>query len=848
MIRRQWQRWLAGAVGAALLLTAVRVWRADHADPPPEPVLRSQICGLGKQLRAFQVSERVRAWAYPGLASRQASWNAAKAQLILHQTKPTDSKTKPSKGLRGRLRASLKRLIVARSQSLYGVREMREEGGARVRAFWSRVDGTLQPYSLRLPHAYDSTVAWPLVVSLHGHGWFKPFQGHPAPNRQGVFSLSPHGRGATDYKELGEEAVLGAIEEVCLDYNIDRERIYVTGGSMGGTGSWQLGCSYADRFAGIMPIAGNADSQAWTERWGWNQSFEGRHDKLRAWLQETHSARAHARNLVNLPTYVVHGSGDGVVPPEHARRMVAALREAGAPVEYREFPGVGHGGFPAVLTREGLAWMCGRVRERYPKRVVWRSALLRTGKAYWVRFICLLKPCDFGEIEAEVTEANRVALRTHNLASIELELAPELFDLGRPLIVDADGNPLEIPAPGERRWVRLQRQADGTWSCPGEDEQADSGLTKRVGLEGPISEVLLGPFVVVVGTVGQDQLTRDLWMLEGREFAAEWKRRNNAFCPVIRDVDCTESMAQSRNLILLGGPTDNLVTASVAGGLPLSELEQEVLDRLPDDRLELRLTGLDEDPDVGLMMLYPNPLHPNRLVVVVSGNGPAAIYQGWKRFGNWFNWGVFDSKKYFDYAIFDARSVSPESFLCFGYFGTDWRLGTGAHYGGSADVRSRLGTQAFPWLAVVPEDQDEVYLADIRPKTVDHMRGALGLGRSYHGAPLLKSIGVRAPAFLEYEVGEAFERFSSVVQLRNGPDTALSVVRERSERVKFLIKGDGKPKGSAVVSWRKPIASIEADIEGVKMLRLEVTVIGGPGWLHSGAAWVLPSIRKPDAE
>ncbi|MBT4819040.1 MAG: prolyl oligopeptidase family serine peptidase, partial [Lentisphaerae bacterium] len=392
MIRRQWQRWLAGGVAVCLVMTAARAWRVDHADPPREPALRAQIRRFAKELRALQILERKRAWAYPGLASRQASWNAVKAQLILHQTKPNDPKTVASKALRDRLRGTFFRLMVARSQSLYGVREMREEGGAKLRACWSRIDGTLQPYSLRFPHGYDPTVSWPLVVSLHGHGWYRPFQGHPAPDRRGVFSLSPHGRGATDYKEQGEEAVLGAIEDVCLDYNIDRERIYVTGGSMGGTGSWQLGCGYADRFAGIMPIAGNADSQAWTERWGWNQSFDSRNTAFRDWLQETHSARAHARNLVNLPTYVVHGSGDSVVPPEHARRMVAALRAFDATVEFREFPGVAHGGFPGVLTREGLAWMCGRVRERYPRRVLWRSALLRTGKAYWVRFVRLQRP------------------------------------------------------------------------------------------------------------------------------------------------------------------------------------------------------------------------------------------------------------------------------------------------------------------------------------------------------------------------------------------------------------------------------------------------------------------------
>ena len=144
MVRREWQRWLAGVVGVCLLLTAVCVWRVDHSDPPAEPILRRQIRDLAKQLRTLQVSERVRAWAYPGLASRQASWNAANAQLVLHRTKPTDAKTKPSKGLRDQLQGTLRRLLVARSQSLYGVREMREEGLIRPEMF---IDKPVDPDS-----------------------------------------------------------------------------------------------------------------------------------------------------------------------------------------------------------------------------------------------------------------------------------------------------------------------------------------------------------------------------------------------------------------------------------------------------------------------------------------------------------------------------------------------------------------------------------------------------------------------------------------------------------------------------------------------------------------------------
>ena len=159
----------------------------------------------------------------------------------------------------------------------------------------------------------------------------------------------------------------------------------------------------------ILPLAANSDNSAWSLRWRWNGPFEGRMDSLRKWLQESHTSRAFAGNLLNLPSYVIHGSGDDIVPPEHARETVRELRRLQCPVEYREYPGVGHGGFPGYAEQQGLSWLCSFPRRENPRKVTWKADLLKHGKAYWIRFEEKALPTGF--MSARAVAESRTSVR-----------------------------------------------------------------------------------------------------------------------------------------------------------------------------------------------------------------------------------------------------------------------------------------------------------------------------------------------------------------------------------------------------------------------------------------------------
>ncbi len=829
-----------------LLLIGYGIWvykRLPKKNPPP-PGRRSCVIEAAKeyryQLEQIRDHEGWRATHLTGLAQQRASWLEAKVDYILRRVgnKLDDANN------RNQLEDTYLMIMRARHQALQGSEDMLEEWGGRLRTYVSPIDGTVQTYSVSIPGAYDPAIKWPLIVSMHGHGWYGKYQGHPAPYYGGAISLAPDGRGSSDYKNLGEEDVMATIELVKKEFNVDDDRVYLTGSSMGGTGSYHLGVHYADQFAGIFPVVGNADNLAWSERWGWNREFPGRNNELRRLIQESHTARAFAGNLFNLPTYILAGSADEVVPPAHSRNMVAEMRRLGLNMEYREYPGIGHGGFPGDAMQSGLAWICGWKRNPYPKTIHWKADLLKHGKAYWTRIDQFDKPLVPGEIHVETKSRMVLEINTVNLLGISFQRPPVLFEPGRPLTVMIDGAKLTLPPPENvMAWTSLRKDPNHGWRLTS-DLPLEPRI-KKVGCEGPVAEALMNPFVLVVGT--QNTVMNDAWRREAEYFAREWKTRYHSFPRIVDDNDVDDEMEQNYNLILFGGTNDNSVSERQIPVMPYEDmgalLASKQYENKPEGWTAEEIKDVMDREDVGTIAVYPSVGNPDRLSVVWTANSPAAAYQGWWRFGNWFNWGVFDSKKYFDYAVYDARSCNPETMLLVGWFGSDWQVTSGRYYFANETVRNESADQLYPQYDKVP-DLETLSLITLRPKKIQQMRGAIGFGRTFFGEPLDNSIGMRAPAVIEYNLDGKYDNFKSDVTLLNPRESWMCMMREKGESVKFKVFGDGKLLKEVKVDWKKPKDVLETKIAGVKVLKLEAYPDGGPSWLHMGSAWLNPVVGK----
>ena len=188
----------------------------------------------------------------------------------------------------------------------------RKARGLVVRGYRSEIDGSSQPYGLEIAEGIDLAKPTPLVVWLHGRGDQQTdlhFLADRAKGKSqfqipGAIILHPFGRHCLGFKSAGEIDVLEAIEHVCREYSIDRNRIVMAGFSMGGAGSWHLGAHYADRWCAIAPGAGFAETRRyqnldpakveWYERKLWG----------------AYDVPDYARNLLHTPLIAYSGEID----------------------------------------------------------------------------------------------------------------------------------------------------------------------------------------------------------------------------------------------------------------------------------------------------------------------------------------------------------------------------------------------------------------------------------------------------------------------------------------------------------------------------------------------------------
>jgi lysophospholipase L1-like esterase/poly(3-hydroxybutyrate) depolymerase len=224
-------------------------------------------------------------------------------------------------------------------------------------------DGGTLGYRLLRPEKYDAAKKYPLVLVLHGSG--ERGRDNEAQLKYGAeLFLKPQARAtfacfvvvpqcppdqkwadvdwSSDTPVQPEKVsepmsqVLGVLDGLETEFSIDQDRLYVTGLSMGGYGTWDLITRYPAKWAAAAPICGGGD-------------------KTRA---------AHAKDV---PIWAFHGAMDKTVKPARTEEMIAAIEAAGGHPLFSEYPYVGHGSWTLAFDEpEFLPWMFAQKRGAAP--------------------------------------------------------------------------------------------------------------------------------------------------------------------------------------------------------------------------------------------------------------------------------------------------------------------------------------------------------------------------------------------------------------------------------------------------------------------------------------------------
>ncbi len=199
-------------------------------------------------------------------------------------------------------------------------------------------------YVVYVPRDYDPARSWPVILFLHGAGerGIDPVRAtqigvgaaiRHEPSRVPAIVVFPIAPQETRWLDVQADDAMRALDEAIDEFHGDRDRVYLTGLSMGGYGVWHLALAHPGRFAALVVVCGGLLPHATTT--SVQQSpFTKRGDDPYAFT---------ARSLHEVPIWMFHGTVDDTIPVEESRKMDEALRAAAARDEhYTEVPAMGH--------------------------------------------------------------------------------------------------------------------------------------------------------------------------------------------------------------------------------------------------------------------------------------------------------------------------------------------------------------------------------------------------------------------------------------------------------------------------------------------------------------------------
>jgi predicted peptidase len=226
-------------------------------------------------------------------------------------------------------------------------------------------NGQSYPYQIYVPADYSTKANWPVILFLHGagergaDGLLQTTVGLAAairqnPKRFPALVVFPQAPRDSQWVGAPAEAAFAALRQTIADFKVDRERVYLTGLSMGGHGTWYLAYRHPEVFAAVAPICG------WVPD---SPAFRGSVPVVPA--DSGAPLPALARRLAKTPVWIFHGEMDTAVPVSGSREPAAALKAASADVRYTEYLGLGHNSWDATYASdEFLRWLFAQRRAK----------------------------------------------------------------------------------------------------------------------------------------------------------------------------------------------------------------------------------------------------------------------------------------------------------------------------------------------------------------------------------------------------------------------------------------------------------------------------------------------------
>lgn len=533
------------------------------------------------------------------------------------------------------------------------------------RTFLSQIDGSTQFYSVQPALRSEDNLPRALVLSLHGAGVDAGGQAACYSQRDWCHVVAATNRRpfGFDWEDWGRLDALEVMGDFTTHYPIDPRRVYLTGHSMGGHGTWQLGVHFPDRFAAIGPSAGWVSFASYANGRGGQPDAPTLQMLARAALgSETLRLSG---NLASEGIYVLHGSADDNVPVDQARTMRKVLADYHGDFVYKEQNGAGHwwdgevaAGVDCVDWQPMFEFF---QRHQLPRaeevdQLDFTTASPAISSRFrWITIHAQEHSMQVSRVTLQADRANKtITGSTENIAGMTMDGAR--FPPGESWTLQLDGQNLtSVSVDPQLNRVVLEKKS-GAWAVlPTPWPTAYKSETRC----GPFKEAFRNHVVLVYGTVGTQDETAGNLAKARYDAESFWYRGNGSF-EVLADSEFDPQQYANRNVVLYGNADSCSAWQTLLKESPIQVSRGKV-------QLGDRAIGGE---DLACLFVRPRPDCESAMVGVVASSGASGGRLVMR--SNYFLSGA----GYPDFLVYSAQSLAHPvaGIKAAGFFAPDWTI------------------------------------------------------------------------------------------------------------------------------------------------------------------------------
>lgn len=525
------------------------------------------------------------------------------------------------------------------------------------RTFISTIDGSVQYYAVRPPSGpiTDDAPRPGLILTLHGASVEGAGMRNQYSPKDWAYVVAPTNRRpfGFDWEDWGRLDAMEVLDLARDRYGTDPRRTWLTGHSMGGHGTWQIGAHFPDQFAAIGPSAG------WVSFWSYTGAEQfNANDPIERMLQRAVSASdtlALKENYTQQGIYILHGDADDNVPVAQARSMVKELAAYHGDFAYREMPGAGH-----WWGSQCCDWP--PMMECFNARTIPESARVRrvrfttaspgvSASCHWATIAQQQESLLPSRIDLQFDpNTKQVTGTTENVRVLNVDATKMP---GAMALLELDKQTIDLGAE-QSDGITLRRDGE-TWRVVNSLPPAEKSPERS----GPFKTVFNNHVLLIYGTIGTPE--ENAWSFARARFDAEtFGYRGNGSFEMMPDSSFDPRVHTDRNVVLYGNADSNGAWEALLANSPIQVSRNAVTvgeRQYESDRLATMFIRPRADSDMALVGVIGGTgligcRTTDRLPVFVSGVG------------------------YPDWIVFDDTTLlnRTDGVRAAGYFGPDWSI------------------------------------------------------------------------------------------------------------------------------------------------------------------------------